>query len=200
MDIDRTKAIQLLAKELLQLKNQTEKLQILKDNYWWFNNAEAICDAIEEGDYPVISDELIHIIHHTPMPSIEFPETNLLLEDYCSFELKKVHNTYLSHKLKILTGIQYNVIGNATKTSLCPCCFYYSLDFGEEGLWDICSVCFWENGGASPNHMSLDEAQKNFAKFGAINQQSLQSVDPEGKLKYIRKASSNSSDLDDLQV
>lgn len=184
MKIDRAKAMQLLAKELLHLKSPNQKYQILKDNYWYFNNAEAIYEAIEEGNYPTISDELIQKIHNTPDPILELAETKVLLEDYCLFELQKVQNTYLSYKLKVLTGIQYTITGTPTKTDLCPCCFYYSLDFGEDSLWDICSVCFWENGGEGPNYMSLKEAQSNFIKIGAINQKSLQFVDTEGKLKY----------------
>ena len=60
------------------------------------------------------------------------------------------------------------------KTYPCPCCGY--LVFGEApGSYDICPICYWEDdisqlrfvdaGGA--NHVSLVEAQQNFATFGA---------------------------------
>lgn len=56
----------------------------------------------------------------------------------------------------------------------CPCCGYYTL--GEEGAYDVCPVCFWEDdssqssdcdlaGGA--NKICLSEAQKNYREFGA---------------------------------
>lgn len=61
----------------------------------------------------------------------------------------------------------------------CPCCGH--LVFEEKpGSQDICLVCFWEDdlaqlrwpdfaGGA--NAVSLREAQKNYAEYGAIAQQ-----------------------------
>lgn len=67
----------------------------------------------------------------------------------------------------------------------CPCCGY--LTFGEEppGTFEICPVCGWEDdeaqfrdptyeGGA--NSVSLEQARKNFAAIGAVDNQSLRSV------------------------
>jgi hypothetical protein len=67
----------------------------------------------------------------------------------------------------------------------CPCCGY--LTFGEDwpGSFDICPVCFWEDdpiqfkdpaykGGA--NKVSLDEAQRNFAEFGASSREFVDKV------------------------
>lgn len=56
----------------------------------------------------------------------------------------------------------------------CPCCDFYTL--GEEGAFDVCPVCFWEDdksqcrdidliGGA--NKISLAQARENFRSFGA---------------------------------
>ena len=56
----------------------------------------------------------------------------------------------------------------------CPCCGYCTLS-GSPGSYEVCHVCFWEDdpvqlldpwyqGGA--NSVSLQEAQKNYAKFG----------------------------------
>ena len=57
----------------------------------------------------------------------------------------------------------------------CPCCGY--LVFSESpGSYDICPICFWEDDasqlrfplmGGGANEVSLLEAQKNFAAFGA---------------------------------
>ncbi len=59
----------------------------------------------------------------------------------------------------------------------CPCCGYLVFD-EPPGSYDICPVCFWEDdlsqlrfmrtGGA--NHVSLIEAQQNYAAFGACEQ------------------------------
>ncbi len=68
----------------------------------------------------------------------------------------------------------------------CPCCKYYSIGFGDRGLWDICPVCFWENGGDGPNHMTLEQAQKNFKEIGAISERGLKFVNPKSKKLYKR--------------
>jgi hypothetical protein len=57
----------------------------------------------------------------------------------------------------------------------CPCCGYMTLS-DPPGHFDICPICYWEDdniqrddpdywGGA--NDLSLRDAQKNFAAFGA---------------------------------
>lgn len=55
----------------------------------------------------------------------------------------------------------------------CPCCGHYTLDY--LGMYDICPVCFWEDNNEvdSPdeyddcNKMTLNEARKNYLKFGS---------------------------------
>ena len=67
----------------------------------------------------------------------------------------------------------------------CPCCGHLTL--GEEGAdtFEICPVCFWEDdnvqnenpdyeGGA--NGISLNEAKKNYRKFGAIKEELIKHV------------------------
>lgn len=62
----------------------------------------------------------------------------------------------------------------------CKCCGYFTL--GEEGSYDICPVCFWEDdeamyrdpdmtGGA--NKVSLTEAKENYKNFGACMEEFL---------------------------
>ena len=65
----------------------------------------------------------------------------------------------------------------------CPCCDYYSLSMGGE--YEICNVCFWEDGGldidcpdvhSGPNHMTLREGRRNFQELGACDARSLAHV------------------------
>jgi hypothetical protein len=67
----------------------------------------------------------------------------------------------------------------------CPCCGYKTLDEEPPGTHDICPVCFWEDdpaqfedptleGGA--NSPSLRQAQKNYADFGASDDEMLEYV------------------------
>jgi hypothetical protein len=66
----------------------------------------------------------------------------------------------------------------------CPCCGFKTLD-EPPGTYDICPICFWEDdqvqsddpdysGGA--NRLSLSEAQKNYARFGAFEKGALDIV------------------------
>ena len=60
----------------------------------------------------------------------------------------------------------------------CPCCGY--MVFAEPpGSGDICMICFWEDDALQlrfpeladqTNAVSLAEAQRNYAKFGAIEE------------------------------
>ena len=60
----------------------------------------------------------------------------------------------------------------------CPCCGFLTLGEQPPGTFEICPVCNWEDdyvqaadpsleGGA--NEVSLEQAQRNFGKFGAIS-------------------------------
>jgi hypothetical protein len=55
----------------------------------------------------------------------------------------------------------------------CPCCGYRTLS--EQGGYEICPVCFWEDDGAAPsevsgpNRISLAEAQHRFLSTGAVH-------------------------------
>ncbi len=69
----------------------------------------------------------------------------------------------------------------------CPCC--RSLTLHERGGYDICPVCFWEDDGqddqdaarvrGGPNgSLSLEQARRNFASFGACEERHRQHVRP----------------------
>lgn len=64
----------------------------------------------------------------------------------------------------------------------CACCDHFSLDDGD---WEICPVCFWEDDGlgisepdeeSGPNHITLRQARANFAAFGACDRRVLPNV------------------------
>ncbi|MEV0842708.1 CPCC family cysteine-rich protein [Actinocatenispora sera] len=73
-----------------------------------------------------------------------------------------------------------NVVrGEADGPHRCPCCGYVTL--AERGMSEICPVCFWEDDGqddhdadlvrGGPNkRLSLTDARRNFAAFGACDQ------------------------------
>ena len=63
---------------------------------------------------------------------------------------------------------------------ICPCCGCVTLQ--NRGYYEICHVCFWEDEPVASeypdevfgsNHISLNEARKNYQKFGACEQDAL---------------------------
>ncbi|MFI1742065.1 CPCC family cysteine-rich protein [Streptomyces sioyaensis] len=70
--------------------------------------------------------------------------------------------------------IQEPSVGKVT----CPCCGFLTLERRE--FYEICPVCGWEDDGqgdhnadeciGGPNRVSLTEARKNYAKFGAAEE------------------------------
>ena len=67
----------------------------------------------------------------------------------------------------------------------CPCCGFLTLTEEPPGTFEICPVCNWEDdavqaanpmfeGGA--NSVSLNQARRNFAEFGAISRDALPHV------------------------
>ena len=78
----------------------------------------------------------------------------------------------------------------------CPCCGYATL--GEEGGYEICVLCFWEDDGqddpkadenwGGPNSVSLTEARINFLQFGASTpRRKMNTRKPNEKDEVIRK-------------
>ncbi|MGZ5842559.1 MAG: CPCC family cysteine-rich protein [Xanthobacteraceae bacterium] len=76
-----------------------------------------------------------------------------------------------------------------TKSFRCPCCKFKTLH--GRGNYEVCCVCYWEDDGqdeadaelvlGGPNgNLSLRQAQINFERLGAVEEQFKSSVrDPE---------------------
>lgn len=179
--ITREEAKELIAETILT--NSNCNLPRLKKDFPYYDYAEEINKYISEGVLK-LSKENLDFIAKEEFFEVQFekafkPIYKLYFIDcFC-----KVINEYLEKKSHDL-GIDVEVYGEVESTGECPCCHYYSIDYGEDGLWDICPVCFWENGGDSPNGMPLKEAQGNFKKYGAMDKGSLKFVNADAKMKY----------------
>jgi hypothetical protein len=67
----------------------------------------------------------------------------------------------------------------------CPCCGHKTFYRPPNGTYDLCEVCFWEDDGVQfedpdyeggANKVSLRQAQKNYLKFGACEEEAISSV------------------------
>jgi len=180
--VRRHKAKELIAETIIA--NSDCNLTELKIDFPYYDYAEEIHRHFADGKLDGLSKENMKRIGNDELFDLRFDIAfQPVYKDYFIHSLKHTTNRYLETKLMEL-GFDLNVVGEDEKTGLCPCCHYYSIDYGEDGLWDICPVCFWENGGNGPNHMSLEEAQQNFERYGAMSESSMKHVDPEGTLKY----------------
>ena len=67
----------------------------------------------------------------------------------------------------------------------CPCCGYYTFLDKPSGNYDICEVCYWEDDpiqsknpayADGANHVSLQQARKNYKRFGACKKEMVSHV------------------------
>jgi hypothetical protein len=115
-----------------------------------------------------------------------------ILLDRLTDHFRGATNEYLAKYLRTRVGLKIDrVEGEMPDWLPCPVCEYKS--FTELGTWKTCPVCGWNSDPmqeALPdepigsNGLSLNEARKNFARFGAISQAKLAEIDPEGQEKY----------------
>lgn len=61
----------------------------------------------------------------------------------------------------------------------CSCCGYFTLSDEVGNTFQLCPVCYWEDDGVQlkdpayeggANRVSLNQAKRNFVKFGAIEE------------------------------
>ncbi len=186
---NRDKAKEIIAEMMLNESNCN--LEELKDDFPYYDYIEEINSLLEEGKILGLSKQNHIRIQKNEWLDIEFSLAfKPVYQLYFIDSFLHVTNQYLEKRLLELK-IESSVIGIKEPTGKCPCCEYYSIDYGEDGDYDVCPVCFWENGGNGPNHMTLEEAQHNFNTFGAKSKTALEFTDKEGKLKY-KKASKTS--------
>ena len=74
-----------------------------------------------------------------------------------------------------------SVLASGSPPYACPCC--HCLTLSARGIFDICSVCFWEDDhdadvvrGGPNGRLSLTQARENYAHFGACDERSLPHV------------------------
>ncbi len=186
--IDRAEAKSIIvSKKLLQLRHY-EKLEILECYYPELEDSEHIGTFIAEGDLPQLSKHAIQLIQTKQYLTIPFhKDLEPLFKGALFGNLIGVTNAYLELLLNN-SKKQYKVTGDIEPLGQCPCCNFYSIGLGDDGHYDICTICFWENGGNGPNHMTLEDAKQNFKTFGAISKSALQFIDAEGKIKFKLEA------------
>jgi hypothetical protein len=93
-----------------------------------------------------------------------------------------VTSQYLAAEIANLGYSSVAVIGEPGPLHTCPCCGFRTLE--SPGDYDICPVCYWEDDGnrdperhSSANHLTLGQARRNFAEYGACCPESESSVD-----------------------
>lgn len=157
----------------------------MPDEYLVYANAADVEEAIQAGDLPALEEAAVARLAQGVRPE-RFPcELEPLLEDWLVHDLAYSLNAYIREESREL-GHEVIIVGDMEHGGICPCCEFLAIDPGEDGMCEICPVCFWENGGDGPNHMTLADAKKNFEKLGAINERSLEHVAPDRKRKYRR--------------
>ena len=103
-------------------------------------------------------------------------------------------NEYLATYLRTKGGLKIDTVeGDLPFWLPCPACNYKT--FLELGTWKTCPVCGWNSDSVQEalpeepigsNSVSLVQARKNFADFGAISRDKLAELDPEAKQKFPR--------------
>ncbi len=181
-EIHRIKAKELIAETILKKTNC--EIPELKVDFPYVDYSEEIQTFLSEGKLANLSEKNIKRIKQENWFDLEFDLVFWpIYKSYLVDTFVYTTNKYLENKLQKLK-LNYTVTGEPEPAGKCPCCGYFSIGYGEDGAWEICPVCFWENGGDGPNQMSLIEAQQNFIKFGAMSESALDCVDPEKKIKY----------------
>lgn len=187
-EITRKTAKEKLAHHHFSSLSEDEKLEGLASLYPPLEVSEAFDDYYDEDDLAGLDEEIVTLLRSKQYLNKPFkPVFKPLITELLITQYYGITNEYLSSLLKEKLRLHVNVKGEMEKMGCCPCCEFYSIGYGEDGAWDICTVCFWENGGDSPNHMKLEDARANFKRIGAMSPAALSFVDPMAKKKFLCK-------------
>lgn len=183
--IHRKEAIQILEEAYFKNLPIQERLETLEE--LWIS-----CDSEEwfdEKDITCYTEDIRRDMIHNDSPSKpEDSKYDSIIRDRLRGVFYGVTNAYLTEVL-LQQNIQVGqVVGENDVLLECDCCNYKTIYPGEDGVCQICPVCFWENFGEGPNHMTLIQAQKNFNTYGAMDRKFLDAIDPEAKKKYEKIA------------
>ncbi len=134
---------------------------------------------------------------HTPPPNLHpgNPIYRPVLIDRMQQHFVGATNEYLANYLNSRMGYHVDKVeGRVPELLPCPVCQYKT--FAELGTWRTCPVCGWSSDpvqearateSIGENGISLIDARRNFAKFGAITREKLALIDPDGPQKYPRE-------------
>ncbi|MGB0869642.1 MAG: CPCC family cysteine-rich protein [Flavobacteriales bacterium] len=177
----------IITNQLTKLSNES-KYKILEEFFYYENDTD-VREEIENNELPKLSDYIINLIVNNEKPvEIDHAEFDLIYKEYLSGLLYGSTDEYLIFKLKTIANIiELDLMGNKEDLDACPCCDYLTIRPGEDGLCQICPVCFWENFGAGPNGMPIEQAKSNFKKHRVMDLRFKEYVDPEGTIKYEKR-------------
>jgi hypothetical protein len=137
--LPRDEAKRLLATSRKAGISEQRKLVIL-DEYSGYENTGDVREAMRNGELlPELGDAAVAMLVSGNRPE-QFPlELEPLIEEWLVRDLKHASNAYLGEELRSC-GHEVVVEGQAEQGGLCPCCEYFAIDPGEDGMWDICPV------------------------------------------------------------
>ena len=183
-NISRKEAKRMLRQRIVRTFTPFERKAIL-DELWFYFDHEDRFDAEDIAFYPPeIRKEMLS---QSAPDNPDDPKYDFIIAERVSPHLYLgVKNEFL---LRILREEELGITeitGENELLEACLCCRYCTISPGIEGKGESCQVCGWINGAKQTGDLSLDEAQSNFRKFGAIDRRIVALVDPDGKEKYER--------------
>ena len=165
MSIDRDTAIAKLADARLRTLDDEERWGLLLENV----------DVPDVGLPPELSRQ----VKAGDIENKHDPRLDPLLIARLKERLQTYTNRYLEECLSTECRQEEDVTGTYTPlAATCPCCGAASL--AEQGVWEICDVCWWEDDGqdgsaadevwGGPNAgQSLTSARINYLKYGIFD-------------------------------
>lgn len=184
MTVDRGEAIARIVRETLSRLDPWEREAHVRSA--WYCRSETDEELEEEARESGVPRHLLEQIRR-PEESpddVSDPRYDPLVERSLRWRIENSTNEYLSGRIGCM------VTGPEPELLPCPCCGYCTLR--ERGVFETCHVCWWEDeleGGNDsipfcPNRVALDDARRNFDRFGASDPRYVDRVDPEDRQRY----------------